>query len=228
MVYYNQFTIEQLTELCNLLRVAWEKHALNVIEQKTGNWSICSKDFYGEILNKYEFLPDQQGNWTVLRCSGKHATREKNAMEQSHLCFGMEVSEIIDDLGNPGAYLVYLGRAVSLRSLQEHQFVAICKLMEDLITFDKDGVKVKIDRPSLDIVIRHFYPQMSNEELMAFRMIHEKALFMTLKQACNIVRLLPDITKREFRKMTEDVIQEVRTEHRRAYADMLYVRCEIL
>ena len=157
---YNSFTIRQLTELFSLLRSAWEKQALIVYENKSEYWSIEAKNFYGDVLYRYEFISNSSGVWNVLRCSGIKSVNEREVIEKSRLCFGSVVTEIKDDPAQAGAYLVVLGNAISLRSLQEEQTLAVCRAMIELITYDNNGNAVNLDEPSLNVVIKHFYPQM--------------------------------------------------------------------
>jgi hypothetical protein len=225
---YNSFTIRQLTELFSLLRSAWEKQALIVYENKSEYWSIEAKNFYGDVLYRYEFLSNSYGEWNVLRCSGLKSVVEREVMEKSRLCFGSVVTEIKDDPKLAGAYLVVLGVVISLRSLKEEQTLAVCRAMVEIISYDNNGNKVELDEPSLAIVLKHFYPQMSIYEKLAFRTLIERAKTVSLDYACAIIKDLPDMTKSEFKIMTLDVVKKIRQEHRKLCAENLFKKCEIL
>lgn len=225
---YNSFTIRQLTELFSLLRSAWEKQALIVYENKSEYWSIEAKNFYGDVLYRYEFISNSSGVWNVLRCSGIKSVNEREVIEKSRLCFGSVVTEIKDDPAQAGAYLVVLGNAISLRSLQEEQTLAVCRAMIELITYDNNGNAVNLDEPSLNVVIKHFYPQMLIYEKLAFRMLLESAKAMSLDYSYSIIKNFSDLTKAEFKTMALDVVKKIRQEHRKLCADKLFKKCEIL
>jgi hypothetical protein len=228
MVYYNSFTVRQLSELFILLRDAWERQAFLVYEDKLGYWSIEARNFYGDVLYRYEFLSNDRGYWNVLRCSGMKSMIEREVMEKSRLCFGSFVTEIKDDSTCPGAYLVLLGEAISLRSLSKEQTLAVCRAMIELITYDTTGNAVEQDEESLTVVMKHFYPQLSSFEKFTFRVLLDKAAKVNLDEACTIIKGLPNMTKNEFKLMTKDVVRKIRQEHRKKCADKLFEKCEIL
>ena len=163
-----------------------------------------------------------------MRCSGIKSVNEREVIEKSRLCFGSVVTEIKDDPAQAGAYLVVLGNAISLRSLQEEQTLAVCRAMIELITYDNNGNAVNLDEPSLNVVIKHFYPQMLIYEKLAFRMLLESAKAMSLDYSYSIIKNFSDLTKAEFKIMALDVVKKIRQEHRKLCADKLFKKCEIL
>lgn len=226
-MFYNSFTERQLNDLFLLLRKTWEKQAYAISEERDEIWAITAKDFYGDIVYRYEFWTNNEGFWTMLRCSGNRSANERQAMEQSHLCFGSCISKITDDPQNSKAYIVYLGSAISVRALEKEGAMAVCRAMLELITYDKKGENVVTDDSSVKIVMKHFFPQMSAIDDLAFVVLLRKSMDISIDDAFSIIRNFSEMTKKEFKTMVYDVVREVRTEHREVYASEMLKQCKI-